>query len=249
MDLEYSTDAAHTLKSTLRLLRPYDVLNARKIRVGRAFDGGYVMIDAFDHVEAAYSFGINDDVSWDLDMASRDLDIFQYDHTIDNLPIENSRFHWEKLGISALSFDNMRSVSELIEVNGHQHANNLVLKCDIECAEWDVLRYATTSVLSKFSQIVLELHDIRRLGNPEDDGARQAVVNLTNSHHVVHVHGNNYGGVVLVGGISLPNVIELTLLRKDLGEFAHSKSSYPTPMDMPCNRNHADFYLGNFIFE
>ncbi|NIJ38723.1 hypothetical protein FHR22_003447 [Sphingopyxis panaciterrae] len=249
MNLEYSIDAAHVLKSVLSLLQPYDALNARKIRVGRPFDGGYVMADAFEGVEAAYSFGINDDVSWDLDMALRDVDIFQYDHTIDNLPIENSRFHWEQLGIAAFSSDNMRSIGDLIKANGHQDSNNLILKCDIECAEWETLRHTPKSILSKFSQIVLELHDIRRLGNPEDDGARQAIVNLTNSHRVIHVHGNNYGGVGIVGGICLPNVIELTLLRKDMDQFVASQSIFPTPLDMPCNRSHADLYLGNFTFK
>jgi len=249
MNLEYSIDATHVIKSALSLLRPYDVLNAPKIRVGRPFDGGYIMIDSFDGVEAAYSLGINDDVSWDLDMSLRDIDIFQYDHTIESLPAENPRFHWEKLGIAASSSEVMRSISDLIKTNGHQDSSNLVLKCDIECAEWDVLRHIPNAVLSKFSQIVLELHDIRRLGNPGDDNARQAVVNLTNSHHVVHVHGNNFGGVGVIGGICLPNVIELTLLRKDMGQFTASQSTFPTPMDMPCNSSHADLYLGNFTFK
>lgn len=248
MNLEYSIDAAHAMKSALSLLRPYDVVGARKIRVGRAFDGGYVMIDAFDGVEAAYSLGINDDVSWDLDIALRDIDIFQYDHTIESLPINNSRFHWEKLGIAAFSSASMRSISDIISANNHDKSKNLILKCDIECAEWEALRHTSKGIISKFSQIVIELHDVSRLGDPEDQTVRQALVNLTNCHRVVHVHANNYGGVRTVGGITVPNVLEVTLLRQDMGEFVPSRSLFPTSMDMPCNRNHADLYLGNFVF-
>lgn len=248
MNLEYSIDAAHVIRTNLSLLRPYDVVDARKIRVGRPFDGGYVMIDAFDGIEAAYSLGINDDVSWDTEIAQRDIDIFQYDHTIENLPVQHARFHWEKAGIAAFSSENMRSITDIIQIHGHQDSRNLLLKCDIECAEWDTLQHTPKNILSKFSQIVIELHDVYRLGDPDDLGTRQALVNLTSSHNVVHVHANNYGGVRVTGGLPLPNVIEVTLLRKDMGHFIPSQSTFPTAMDMPCNRNHADIFLGSFTF-
>ncbi len=248
MDLEYSIDAAHVTRSALSLLRPYDVVGQQKIRLGRHFDGGYVMINAFDDVEVAYSLGINDDVSWDLDMALRGIDIYQYDHTIEALPVENPHFHWQKLGIAASSSDNMRSIGDLIKANKHEDARDMILKCDIEGHEWDVLRDLPNSILSQFSQIVLELHDIRRMGDMREDGVRRALVNLTASHNVVHVHGNNFARFGVVGGICLPNVIELTLLRKDMGEFVPSKEIFPTPMDMPCHSREADLYLGTFTF-
>lgn len=44
-------------------MEPYELVGFEKIRVGRNNDGGYVMVDDFDGIEAAYSIGINDDVS------------------------------------------------------------------------------------------------------------------------------------------------------------------------------------------
>ena len=248
MDLEYSIESAHVFKSALALLRPYDVVGARKVRVGRPFDGGYVMIDAFDGIEAAYSLGINDDISWDSEIAQRDIDIFQYDHTIEDLPYQSSRFHWQKIGIAAFSSGNMMSITDIIENNGHGESKNLLLKCDIECAEWEALQHTSKKTLSQFSQIVIELHDIYRLGDPTDFFVRHGLVNLTNSHKVVHIHGNNYGGIRTIGGISVPNVLEVTLLRKDMGEFIPSASVFPTSMDMPCNKDRADIFLGSFAF-
>lgn len=248
MDIALSIAATHAARGLLGLLRPHDVAGAGKVRIGRAFDGGYVMIDAFDKVEAVYSLGINDDVSWDIEMASRGLDIHQYDHTIEGLPEEHQRFHWNKVGIASHTGGGMTSLTDALEANGHLTARNLLLKCDIECAEWAMLRYTPQSVLSRFSQIVLELHDLYRIGDPEDADARQALATLTASHRVVHVHANNYGGVRVVGGFMLPNVVELTLLRKDMGVFEPSTTTFPTPMDMPCAQNQADIYLGNFAF-
>lgn len=248
MNIEHSIESAHAARATLALLRPYDVIDARKTRVGRPFDGGYVMIDLFDSVEAAYSLGINDDISWDFEIAQRGIEVFQYDHTIDALPEQNPRFHWEKIGIAASSEGNMRNIPDIIASHAHEELNNIILKCDIECAEWEILPYLPHDVIKKFSQIVIELHDIHRVGDPNDLKVRQALTNLTNFHNVVHVHGNNYGGVSVVGGIALPNVIEVTLLRKDLGQFRPSTHTFPTVMDMPCNNAQADLYLGNFTF-
>lgn len=248
MDIECSIEAAHAARAALALLRPYDVVGARKTRVGRPFDGGYVMIDLFDGVEAAYSLGINDDTSWDFEIAQRGIEVFQYDHTIDALPEENRRFHWEKIGIAATSEGNMRSIPDIIASHGHEELNNIILKCDIECAEWEILQHLPHDVIRKFSQIVIELHDIYRFGDSNDLKVRQALANLTYFHNVVHVHGNNYGGVRVVGGIPLANVMEVTLLRKDMGEFRPSTHSFPTAVDMPCNGAQADLYLGNFTF-
>lgn len=247
MSLEYSIPAFYSARATLSLLRPYDLIGARKVRIGHLFDGGYIMIDAFKEVEAAYSFGINDDVSWDSDMAHHGINVFQYDHTIDSLPENNHHFHWQKIGIAEKSSENMTSIADAIAANGHSQMKNMILKCDIEGAEWEALRSVNDDTLARFSQIVMELHDLSRVGNSIDD-IHQAISKLTYSHNVVHVHANNFGGVRLVGGISIPNVIEVTLARKDMGEFRPSQLTFPTSMDMPCNGNQADIYLGNFSF-
>ena len=44
------------------------------------------MVDAFDAVDAAYSFGIGDNVAWDKEIAQRAIPVHMYDHTIDQLP-------------------------------------------------------------------------------------------------------------------------------------------------------------------
>jgi hypothetical protein len=47
-----------------RMLRPHRLDGLAKERRGRLFDGGYVRLDRFVGV-AAYTPGIDDDVSWD----------------------------------------------------------------------------------------------------------------------------------------------------------------------------------------
>jgi hypothetical protein len=236
----------------LRLMRPYSIIGQKKIRLGRFNDGGYVMIDDFADIDAAYSLGINDDVSWDLDIARRGIPIYQYDHTITGLPHQHPLFNWEKTCISGLAdpANGVESLETLIEKNGHRNATNLILKCDIEEAEWLLLRETPGHVLRKFRQIVIEIHHMQYLAEDEHaDNVRAAITNLTASHKVVHVHANNFAEWVVLGGIPVPGVLELTLMRDDSGEFVPSEETFPTPLDMSCYSKQADLYLGRFVFD
>ena len=131
------------------------------IRLGRNNDGGYIMLDDFaDDDKIAYSFGISGDVSWDKAMASRGYDVFMYDHTIDSLPEENSRFHWFKLGISdsSMNADRLKTLEYFIEQNHHQDKHDMILKMDVEGAEWGFIENVKTETLNRFSQILFEFH-------------------------------------------------------------------------------------------
>lgn len=105
------------------LLSPVDISGAKYRRLGRNYDGGYVMLDDFSshNIEAAYSFGISNDVSWDEAIAELGIDVFMYDHTIDALPKQHSRFHFFKKGVTGNPpGKNFETLSNLIAHNGHQ---------------------------------------------------------------------------------------------------------------------------------
>ena len=111
-------------------LTPIALQGMKKIRLGNPFDGGYVMIDDFDNIKAAYSLGIADDVSWDLDIAKRGIPIFQYDHTIEGLPIHHPLFNFNQIGIGAHTDKNKKieTVQKIMDANGHTAQCNLLLK-------------------------------------------------------------------------------------------------------------------------
>jgi hypothetical protein len=248
---DLTPSATHMALSALRMLRPKRLLEAEKIRIGRFFDGGYVMADQFEGIDAAYSLGINDDVSWDLDVAARGIPVFQYDPTISGLPQGHPLFHWAPLWISEISDRQAgkETLENLIQENGHAASRNLLLKCDIEGAEWGLLQSTPTKILQQFRQMVFEFHNLGFLADfHHGNNVRNAFLNLTASHHVVHVHANNYAGWSVVGGIPVPAVIEVTFVRKDAGIFEVSDEIFPTPIDMPCNVADADLYLGRFDF-
>jgi hypothetical protein len=244
-------DVGADLIRLLRGLEPMRAEGARKIRIGRKSDGGYVMLDDFAGAEAAYSIGICDEASWDLEIADRGLPVFQYDHTIDAPPEAHPLLTWRKLGLGPA--DNPRSglvtLRRMLAENGHARAQNLILKIDIEDAEWDVFAEVDRRVLRRFRQIVCEFHRWTDFPDPaRAERMRRAFRALTRDHCVVHVHANNHGGYRIVAGVPLPDTLELSFARRSDWTFARGDEVFPTPLDAPNNPDFADYALGGFRF-
>lgn len=214
-------------------------------RFGRNYDGGYVMFDDFSKDCIAYSFGISNDVSWDLSMAEKGMDVFMYDPTIEGLPSQHDKFHFFKLGITG---DNkapdMKTMKEFIDYNGHSDKTNLILKMDVEGAEWDFLNEVSEETLNQFSQVVLELHWFSN--ESLHNQILSALERLNKTHQVVHIHANNHVGVDFCENIMLPQVLEITCLRKSSYNFIDSYKYFPTGLDMPNNPHVKEIVLGSW---
>lgn len=244
-------DAAGRVRAILRLIEPRDAIGVRKVRLGNPHDGGYVMLDDFDGIAAAYSLGISDDVSWDRDVAARGIDVFQYDHTVEGPPEGDARFRFHRIGIAGEdSADGaFRSLPSLLRENGHRDGGDLLLKCDIETAEWQALAALSPDELQLFRQIVVEVHGLRDLHQPAFAALAEPVFAvLAASHAVVHVHGNNHAACAVTAGVPVPTVLELTYVRREGKRFARPRRPFPGPLDRPNNPAAADHALGFFRF-
>lgn len=235
----------------LRRLEPMTVEGFSKVRIGKQHDGGYVMLDDFIGVEAAYSFGIEGDVSWDRQIADRGIDVFQYDHTIEVLPEDNPRFHWVRCGIGAEANAALplTTLADALASNGHGQARELILKCDIEDAEWDVFGTVAPECLGCFRQIVVEFHWLQSMVDPARyHRMLRAVSALSIYHQSVHVHANNHSPMAIISGLPVPAVLEVTFVRKEGKTFKKTDETFPTPIDMPNAAALSDYYLGQFRY-
>lgn len=237
------------LRSILKIKR---VIGKNFVRIGKANDGGYIAVDNFKNKmddKIAYSFGISDDVSWDLDMATRGYEVFMYDPTIDTLPLENEKFHFFKEGIADLEIRerNLNTLENFIKINGHEDKDNMILKMDVEGAEWSFLSTVSFEVLNKFDQMIFEFHN---LITPKDSNVMNATliciqkINLT--HSLVHLHANNYGSLLILDDkILIPNVLELTYVKTSNYELVDDDNIYlPIPLDQPNVILRPDIPLG-----
>ena len=69
------------------MFTPQEVVGFEKIRVGSELDGGYVMIDDFQGIELALSFGVGGNADWDHAIARRGVPVRQYDHSVQIEPL------------------------------------------------------------------------------------------------------------------------------------------------------------------
>jgi hypothetical protein len=259
--LQYASEELESVRNTIaykrtaevvRLLAPMDVQDGTYVRVGRSYDGGYVMLDDFKRIDAAYSFGIADDVSWDESIANRGIDVFMYDHSIQCLPKTNPRFHYFKVGISGCAKDNaigLKTLEQLIAENGHTQCCNLILKMDVEGYEWDVFTQCSQNVLAQFSQIVVEFHDL--VTAFDGDRHRKVVAALTKlnqTHQSVHVHANGHEIPLWISGLVVPPLLEVTYVRRadSPDRLVPNTRQFPTELDQCSAPGWPDIHLGYF---
>lgn len=238
-------------RGTLRLLTPVQSLGFHKTRIGGSADGGYIMVDDFPDPMMCYSIGIGNDVSWDLDMAQRGAQVFQYDHTVERAPMQHESFHFSRIRVGATDGPDAswRRLDSILQDNGHVSTQDLILKMDIEDGEWEVLESLETKVIAQFRQILLEVHYLSRLADPIWAARMKGVFRkLRTTHMPVHVHGNNHCPIVVVHGVPFPDVLELSYASRAAYSFAESREIFPGTLDRPNERNKPDLFLGNFSF-
>lgn len=223
------------LQSLLKVSR---VMDKSLIRLGKDNDGGYVMVDNFNSPGIAYSFGICDDVSWDYDMTKHGYDVFMYDMTIDSLPFDSQRFHFFKQGISGTEDQkaSLDTLEHFVKRNGHWDNANMILKMDVEGAEWSFLSTVSAELLSKFDQMVFEFHNLTgEKSNEQVETVISCLKKLQHGHTVVHVHGNNCGSfITLDDGEVFPQTLEVTYVKTDSYNLEYDENiCLPIALDQP----------------
>jgi hypothetical protein len=235
--------AARTLMSYLTPRRPIGI---EKIRLGDAGDGGYVMLDDFADVTGAFSFGIDTNCSWDVQIADRGIDVYQYDHSVEGPPTAHPRFHFTRkmiLGVASKEAESLSSALEMIP------PGRLILKIDIEGAEWDVFDAASAVELGRFSQIVCEFHNFHEvLDRSWRDRAQRVLAKLRAQFDVVHVHANNYGTCHVIAYVTIPEVLEVSFANRSIYSSVETDEIFPTALDQPNRPDRADIFLGTMRY-
>jgi hypothetical protein len=231
-----------------RAFEPKRVVGFNKTRIGRDFDGGYIHVDDFSGVGAALSFGVSDDASWDVAIASKSIPVHQFDHTIEKGPVPHPLIQFYKQRIAPTDGPGDVCLDTLV---GRLLADckRAVLKIDIEGDEWQVFSAVSPRALMKFSQITCEFHGLQLAAEPVWSARFIHVLRkLRAVFEIVHVHGNNALPFVNVGNVVLPSLLEVTFANRDYYQFAETNEVFPTALDQPNLPDRPDLWLGCFKF-
>jgi hypothetical protein len=117
---------------------------------------------------------------------------------------------------------------------------DVLLKLDIEGAEFAVLRGELGPLLAQAAGLVIEFHRL----DENWPAFLEIVARLEPGFVVAHVHGNNYEP--LIPGTDVPRSIEVTWLNRRLAPPEAAPSAQPYPLaglDQPCNLRAPDYVL------
>ena len=243
--------AREEIADILGLLTPHRVAGGRKRRIGQGGDGGYVMLDGLPARLICISAGIAQEVSWDLEMAAGGADVFQYDFSVAAPPVAHDRFHFQPLLVVAQpGMAGTTTLDAMIDAAAaFDPAAGIVLKLDIEGAEWEVLAAADEARLAMAAQIVVELHGLTGIVSPTRRRLMgDALRKLASTHVPIHLHGNNWRAMARVGTMRFPDVLEVTWARRADLPSSPFPYGYPTPLDRPCHPERPELDFNHFPF-
>jgi len=248
---KYKELESNNLINLAKLLTPSPFPLALLERVGNESDGGYVIFNKIDKKTQVISLGVGHDISFEKDMENRVLGTQFFDHTVFDLPIDIKNSQFNGLKISELNEKNSVSLNALLSKMDSEY---LILKIDIEGQEWDSFLPTSEEQLLKCTQIVGEFHNLHRISDKAFyEKINMCLRKILKSHVLINSHANNWGGYIIVHGVPLPDVLELTFLRKDLYddvdiETTNSFAAYASTLQLnkPNNPNRPEIKLSFF---
>jgi hypothetical protein len=171
---------------------PVKITNCELRRFGNSNDGGYLMCaNLLSAAATSYSYGINGEDAWGCEVSALfKVPVHQYDCFNLSAPRCTSgleRFHAECIGPERATIDGrpFDTFANHVEKNGDV-GKRIVVKMDVEGAEWQSLAGAPDHVLNAIDQMAVEFHEV------ETASFLDTTNRLSEFFYVAHVHQNNY---------------------------------------------------------
>jgi len=185
------------------MLQPVALANCDLERFGEPNDGGYLMCgNLLGAVRAGYSYGISGYDGWGCQISRTfDVPVHQYDcfdTTEPSCAMGQTLFHAECVGDTGGTFDGrvFDTIESQLARNGDR-TGSVVMKMDIEGAEWDSLLAVPDDILARIDQLAIEFHWLEddTFTWIDDERYLQLVDRLKTHFEVAHLHFNNYSCV------------------------------------------------------
>lgn len=235
-----------------------------KKRIGKANDGGYVIIDlpgtssstsgmseyTFSGYNMFISGGISNDISFEDALLDNYPDLnccLAFDGTISSIPSASnaSKIKFIKKNLGSTNGLDISNLEEYI-----QPYENIFMKIDIEGHEYGLFNsIIENGLMPRIRQLVLEIHtpaDIRKHPNyytnlaafgTSDNVLLEFLADIKKTHTIMHLHANNGCATHIQDGcVIIPNVFEITLLRNDILEgIGYKWPLNTTPIPSPLD--------------
>lgn len=208
-----------------------------KKRLGRKFDGGYVICEIPNvEYDILLSAGIDNDTSFEDEWLIQNpyKKCIAFDKTIMTCPSTHSNFKWIKKNIGGSNDNDHTNLHDFLISN-----DNVFIKMDIEGSEISWFESLNELHMNKMSQIVIEFH------SPFSNRENLIFEKINKTHVLLHFHGNNCCGTRIHMGVMIPNVFECTYVHKKYinTNLNLNRESIPSNYDNPNIQGREDIVL------
>ncbi len=208
------------------------------IRMGPNGDGGYLVPDDLAGVSACFSPGVCSVSDFEKDCADRGMQVFLADKSVEGPAVEHEKFHFIKKYIGSFSTNDFITMDEWVASSNLDPDSDLLLQMDIEGFDYETLLNLSDRLMRRFRLIIIEFHSLDSLWNQAyfKLGSR-CFEKLLHTHACVHLHPNNCRGLAVRSGVSIPQVMEFTFLRKDRMRESAEALVFPHKLDFDNTPN------------
>ncbi|NEQ38025.1 MAG: hypothetical protein F6K40_17865 [Okeania sp. SIO3I5] len=208
------------------------------IRLGPKTDGGYLVPNDLEGIQACFSPGVSFVSGFEKDCAELGMKVFLADQSVDRPADEHKLFNFTKKYVGAISNDHFMTLDEWVASSLTETNSDLLLQIDIEGYEYEVFLSTSENLMQRFRIIVAEFHSLDQLWNgPFFNLARSTFNKILQTHKCIHIHPNNCHSPLQKKGINIPRTMEFTFLRIDRIEHSSYQNKFPNSLDYDNTAN------------
>jgi len=226
-----------------------------KIRLGTKQDAGYVIMKDQTY-DLLLSCGIGNDISFEKSFKELYPDIKTYlfdfsENAHDYYKSQNQLLSNTEYVKKKIYSNNSKTDTNLSEYVSDYH--DIFLKMDIEGGEFYWNDSLNENFLSKFKQIVIEIHLFFKINSicKSLDQKWDLISKLSKTHYLIHIHANNVKGVRNINNVNIPEVFECTYVRRDVFKkpLLRNAQRLPCDLDYPnvCDKKDIDLNYHPFV--
>jgi hypothetical protein len=222
---------SNKIQSLLQKLYPVSC-DKELIRFGPKGDGGYLLPNDLEGIEACFSPGVAFVSGFEKDCADLGMKIFLADKSVEQPTEVHKLFSFTKKFVGVTSNDDFITMDNWVASSLPESQSDLLLQIDIEGYEYEVFLSISDKLMRRFRIIVVEFHYLKQLWNsPFFKLAARAFEKILQTHTCVHIHPNNRFGSIQKKGLDIPHLLEFTFLRNDRIANPSYQNVFPNPLD------------------
>ena len=244
LEIQRSPLLGERSRSLVSYLKPIIQEIDKLKRYGSAADGGYLIpINAVNNSKFLISGGIETNNEFEIELANLGIVGIQVDNSIDTPPKDHKNLTFKR---ATLGGKDGVLIDDLLK--SFDATSQGILKLDIEGSEYETLSEVESFI--RFTTIILELHYLHKIVDDKFWKVFKSILDkFAQNHSVVFLAPNNCCGFSIIGGVPIPNVLEVTWARNDLisgKQFTKIQTLHPEKM--PTNYgNRAQLDISNIF--